>query len=124
DLRGYVPPMTDGATISLPLVHTDAASSLEPPSEGRRRRGSGGLLLNAAGWLLFGIVWGTGRFLEMPWEAFVAIQVPYIFTGFLLSLLLGVLYDVLRVGPASFGRSLAVIVIASYVAGLLWVMSA
>lgn len=66
------------------------------------------------GWLLFGIAWGYSRFLEMQWEAFVAIQVRYILMGFLLSLLLGFLYDRLGVGPASFGRSLAIIVVASY----------
>ena len=88
------------------------------------RRMLNGPLLNLGGWLLFGVVWGTGRFLEMEWEAFVAIQVPYILTGYLLSLLLGVAYDKLGVGPASFARSLVIIVVASYVAGMMWVVSA
>ena len=96
----------------------------EMPSEGPRRHRLNGLLLNAGGWLLWGVAWGTGRFLEMQWEAFVAIQVPYILTGFLLSLLLAFLYNRLGVGPASFGRSLAIILVASYLAGLLWVVSA
>lgn len=115
-------PMIDGATNSLPNVHPGTAPLLEVPVESKRR-GGGGHLLNAGGWLLFGVVWGTGRFLEMQWEAFVALQVPYILTGYLLSLLLGFLYDSLGVGPA-FGRSLAIIVVSSYVAGLLWVVSA
>src|SRR5687768_12585219 len=116
--------MTHGVTTSLPNLHPGAAESLEPPSEGTRRRRLSGPLLNAGGWLLFGVVWGWGRFLEMEWEAFVAIQVPYILTGYLLSLPLAFLYDRLRVGPRSFGRSLAIIVVASYAAGLLWVISA
>jgi hypothetical protein len=116
--------MTDGATTSLPALLTGAPDSLAITAEGWRSRRLSGHLINAAGWLLFGIVWGTGRFLEMEWEAFVAIQVPYILTGYLLSLLLGFFYDRLSVGPASFGRSLAIIVVASYAAGLLWVISA
>ena len=93
-------------------------------SEGAWRRRLSGPLLNLGGWLLFGVVWGWGRFLEMEWEAFVAIQVPYILTGYLLSLVLVFVYDRLRVGPASFARSLAIIVVASYAAGFLWVASA
>src|SRR5688500_4656318 len=114
--------MTDGATTSLPNVHLGAADSLEVRAESTRRSWLSGALLYAGGWLLFGVVWGWGRFLEMQWEAFVAIQVPYILTGFLLSLPLAFLYDRLRVGPGSFGRSLAIIVVASYAAGLLWVI--
>jgi two-component system LytT family sensor kinase len=108
----------------LPTLITGPPDSLEMPSEGTRRRRLSGPLLNLGGWLLFGVVWGWGRFLEMEWEAFVAIQVPYILTGFVLSVPLAFLYDRLRVGPASFGRSLAIIVVASYAAGLLWVISA
>jgi two-component system LytT family sensor kinase len=108
----------------LPTPFTGATDSLEVPSEGTWRRRLSGPLLNVGGWLLFGVVWGWGRFLEMEWEAFVAIQVPYILTGLLLSLVLGFVYDRLRVGPASFGRSLAIIVVASYVAGMVWVISA
>ena len=117
-------PQTDGATTSLPTLLTGAPDSLEMLSQGTRRRRLLGPLVNAGGWLLFGVVWGTGRFLEMQWEAFVAIQVPYILTGFLLSMLLGFVYDRLGVGPVSFARSLAIIGVASYAAGLLWVVSA
>jgi signal transduction histidine kinase len=117
-------PHTHGATTVLPTLLTGAPDSFAIPSEGPRRRRLTGPLVNAGGWLLFGVVWGTGRFLEMEWEAFVAIQVPYILTGYLLSLLLGFIYDRLGVGPSSFARSLAMIVVASYVAGLMWVISA
>jgi signal transduction histidine kinase len=108
----------------LHTLRTPVADSLAGALADTERRGCSGPLLNLGGWLLFGIVWGYGRFLEMEWEAFVAIQVPYILTGFLLSLLLGFLYDRLGVGPASFGRSLLIILAASYVAGFLWVVSA
>ena len=108
----------------MSTLHPGGLDSVDVASEGTRRRWLGGPLLNFAGWALFGVVWGTGRFLEMQWEAFVAIQAPYILTGYLLSLLLGFTYDRVGVGPASFGRSLAIIVAASYAAGMLWVVSA
>lgn len=115
--------MTDGATTSLPTLRTGAAESLEVASEGMRRRELSGPLLHVSAWLLFGIAWGIGPFLQMPWDVFVAVQGPYVLIGFLLSLLIGLVYDRLGVGPASFGRSLVVIVAASYAAGLLWVFA-
>ncbi|MES2521282.1 MAG: histidine kinase [Gemmatimonadota bacterium] len=115
--------MTNSVTTSLPGAHPTAALS-RPPLERARRQRVGGALLNAGGWLLFSIVWGAGRFMEVPWAEFTVIHVSYLLTGYLLSLLLGVLYDRLGVGPASFGRSLAIILAASYVAGLVWVISA
>jgi signal transduction histidine kinase len=115
--------MTDGATTSLPRQRRGAADSLQLPPEDTRPRAPGGLLVNAGAWLLFGIVWLIGPFLELPWDLFVAVQPPYILIGFLLSLLVGFLYDRLGVGPASFGRSLAIIVPTSYAAGLLWIFA-
>jgi hypothetical protein len=116
--------MTDGATTKLSTPVTGPTDFLQVRPEGTRRLRISGPLLNAGGWLLFAVAWGTGRFLEMPLPDFVAIQVPYILTGYLLSLLLGFFYDRLHVGPSSFGRSLAIITAASYTAGMLWVVSA
>jgi hypothetical protein len=82
-----------------------------------------GPLLNLGCWLFFGIAWSMGFVFQMPWEIFVAMQPAYIIIGFLLSLLLNVVYDRLGVGPASFGRSLAIIVAVSYLAGVVWALA-
>jgi sensor histidine kinase YesM len=58
-----------------------------------------------------------------PWEVVVATTPVYILIGFLLSLLLGLVYDRLGVGPASFGRALAISVAGSYAAGALWTVA-
>jgi two-component system, LytTR family, sensor kinase len=116
----YILPMTDGPTTSVPTLLTGAADSLEVASD-TRPRGHSGALINLGGWLLFGIAWTIAFFLEMPWDVFLAIQPLYIVIGFLLSLLLGFVYDRLGVGPASFVRSLLIIVPASYAAGVVWI---
>jgi hypothetical protein len=105
--------MTDGAMTPLSTFRAGAADSLEVAPDGTRRRGrSGYLLLNAGGWLLFGAAMMIGWLGEIPWEVILAIQPVYILIGFLLSLLLGLLYDRLGVGPSSFGRALAIIAAA------------
>jgi two-component system LytT family sensor kinase len=58
-----------------------------------------------------------------PDQVILATTPVYILIGFLLSLLLGPVYDRLGVGPASFGRALAISVAASYVAGALWTVA-
>jgi hypothetical protein len=118
---GYPLPMTDGSTTSLASLRTGSASSLDEGSEGTRIRGFSGALINAAIWLSFGVAWGIGPFLELPWDIFIAVQMAYVLIGFLLSLPVGYVYDRLGVGPASFGRSLVIIVAVSYAAGLLWI---
>ena len=80
------------------------------------------LLLNVGGWALFGIAMVIGWMDVLPWSAILATQPVYVLIGFLLSLLLGFVYDRLGVGPASFGRTLAIIVAASYAAGVLWAL--
>ena len=60
---------------------------------------------------------------DMPWDVILAVQPVYILIGFLLSLLLGLVYDRLGVGPTSFGRTLAITVVGSYVAGVLWIVA-
>ena len=115
--------MTDRAT-PLSTLRAGAADSLEVAPDATPRRGpSGHTLLNVGGWLLFGAAMVIGFIDEVPWDVLLAIQPVYILIGFLLSLLLGLVYDWLGVGPSSFGRALAIIVVASYVAGVLWTMA-
>ena len=78
------------------------------------------MLLNIGGWLLFGTGVMIGWAELYPWHVNVVTTPPYILIGFVLSLLLGVLYDRVGVGPASFGRALAITLVASAVGGALW----
>jgi two-component system LytT family sensor kinase len=93
------------------------------PGAARSRGRSGYLLLNAGGWLLFGVAMIIGWLDVNPWQAVLATTPVYIVIGFLLSLLLGFVYDRLGVGPVSFGRALAISVVASYAAGVLWIVA-
>ena len=81
------------------------------------------LLLNLGGWLLFGVAMVIGWMDVMPWSAILATQPPYVLLGFLASLLLGYFYDRFGVGPSSFGRTLAIMIVASWVAGSLWAIA-
>ena len=106
---------------SLSTLRAGAADPLEVAPDGTRRRGpSGYLLLNVGGWLLFGAAVMIGWLEQYPWDVILAITPAYILIGFLLSLLLGLVYDRLSVGPASFGRALAVSMAGSYAAAVLW----
>jgi two-component system LytT family sensor kinase len=93
------------------------------PDDSRRRSHRGYLLLNVGGWLLFGVAMVIGSLDVMPWSVIIATQPIYVLIGFLLSLLLGFVYDRLGVGPVSFGRALAITLVASYVAGCLWILA-
>jgi two-component system, LytTR family, sensor kinase len=84
---------------------------------------SGYLLLNLGGWLLFGVAMMIGWLDVNPWPVVLATTPVYILIGFLLSLLLGLVYDRLGVGPASFGRALAISGAGSYAAGALWIVA-
>ena len=108
----------------LSTLRGGAADSLEVAPDGTRRRGpSGYLLLNVAGWLLFGVGMMILALDVQPWQVVLATTPVYILIGFLLSLLLAPVYDRLGVGPASFGRALAISVAGSYVAGSLWTLA-
>jgi len=116
--------VTDGAMTPLSSLRAGAADSLKVAPDGTRRRGPGGyLLLNVGGWLLFGAAMMIGWVDVRPWQVVLATTPLYILIGFLLSLLLGVVYDRLGVGPASFGRALAISVTGSYAAGVLWILA-
>ena len=115
-------PMPDGAMTPLSTLRAGAAAPPDAAADGVRRRGpSGYLLLTAGGWLLFGAAMMIGWLDVMPWAVILATTPVYILIGFLLSLLLGRVYDRLGVGPASFGRTLAITVAAAYAAGVVWV---
>ena len=108
----------------LSTLRAGAADPLEV-APGRTRRGAPGgyLLISVGACLLFGVgmavVWG-----DMYSRPVVLATTPvYILIGFLTSLLLGRVYDRLGVGPASFGRALAVSVAGSYVAGVAWTVA-
>jgi hypothetical protein len=114
-------PMPDGATTPLSTLHAGAMDSLEGAADGTRRRGpSRYLLLNAGGWLLFGTAMMIGSLDVMPWHVILATESVYVLIGFLLSLVLRVVYDRLGVRPGSFGRTLAISVAISCAAGVLW----
>ena len=57
-----------------------------------------------------------------PWHVVISVEPFYVLIGFLMSLLLGVAYDRLGVGPESFGRALAISVAGSFAAGALWMI--
>jgi hypothetical protein len=106
-------------------LRPDASDSpqVAAPDDRRLRGRSGHLLLNVGGWLLFGAAMMIGWLDVNRWEVIVATMPVYILIGFLLSLLLGLAYDRLGVGPVSFGRALAISVAGSYVAGVLWTVA-
>jgi two-component system LytT family sensor kinase len=109
---------------SLSTLRAGTAAALEVVPDHKRRRGlSGYLLLNVGGWLLFGVAMIVGWLDVMSWDVILATQPVYVLIGFLLSLLLGHVYDRLGVGPASFGRALAITVAGSYAAGVLWIVA-
>src|SRR5687768_6872544 len=112
--------MTDPAMTALSHSPASAAGSLEVAPDGTRRRPSAKVMLNVGGWLLFGAAMMIGSLDVMPWDVILATEPVYILIGFLLSLLLGRVYDRLGVGPASFGRTLAISVAGSCAAGVLW----
>jgi hypothetical protein len=113
--------MTDEAITPLSSLRTGAADSMEAAPEGTRRRGpSRHLLLNMGGWLVFGIAMMIGSLDVMPWDVILATESVYVLVGFLLTLLLGRVYDRLGVRPAAFGRTLAISVVGACAAGMLW----
>ena len=113
--------LTDGATTPLSTPRAGAADSLEAAPDGTRPRGPGGYpLISMGGCLLFGVGMAVVWLDMYPWRVVLATTPAYILIGFLMSLLLARVYDRLGVGPASFGRALAISAAASYVAGLLW----
>jgi hypothetical protein len=102
------------------LTHPAAAKATDDTG---LRGPSGYLLLNIGGWLLFGVAMIIGWLDVNPWQVVLATTPVYILIGFLLSLLLGLVYDRLGAGPESFGRALGISVVGSYAAGVLWTVT-
>jgi hypothetical protein len=116
--------MTDGVMRSPAPVRGAATDSTEvTPDVARRRGASASLLLNVGGWLFFGAAVMIGWLEQFPWQVSLLITPAYILIGFLLSLLLGAVYDRLGLGPASFGRALAISAVGSYAAAVLWTIA-
>lgn len=78
------------------------------------------LLLNVVGWSLFGMALFIGQVEGRPWRVVMVTLPAYVLFGFVMSLVLVVVYDRFGVGPKSFGRSLAAIVVFSCAGGLAW----
>jgi two-component system LytT family sensor kinase len=111
--------MTNGALTPLSPPRPGAETALAP--DGARRWGPGNyLLLNVGGWLFFGTAVMIGWLEQYPWTVALAITPAYVLIGFLLSQLLGLTYDRLGVGPASFARAVGISLVASYAAAVLW----
>jgi two-component system, LytTR family, sensor kinase len=113
--------LTSEATAPLSHVRADPADSLNVTADTTRRHShSSYWLLTAGGWLMFGVAMMIGSLDVMPWHVILASESVYVVVGFLLALLLGRVYDLLGVRPGSFGRTLAISVIGSCLAGMLW----
>ena len=105
----------------LSTLRAGAIDALDAPPKRRRRPGlSGYPLLSVGGWLLFGIAMMIGSLDVAPWDVILATESVYVVVGFLLAVLLGRVYDRLGVRPGAFGRTLAISVVGSCVAGMLW----
>ena len=84
------------------------------------RRPGAYTLLHVGGWLLFGAAVTIGWTEIYAWHVNLVTTPPYVLIGFALSLVLGLLYDRLGVGPASFARALAITLVAAAIAGAVW----
>jgi hypothetical protein len=100
-------------------IRLDASNSAEVVPGGMHAR-SGYLLLNVGGWVVFGAAMMIGWLDVYSWQVVLATTPVYILIGFLMSLLLGLVYERLGLGPGSFGRALAICVAGSSLAGVLW----
>jgi hypothetical protein len=112
--------LTDEATTPSSTLRAGVADA---PDDTRRGGPGGYVLISLGGCLLCGIGMGVVWLGLYSWRVVLATTPVYILIGFLMSLLLARVYDRLGVGPASFGRALAISGAASYAGGLLWTMA-
>jgi hypothetical protein len=103
----------------ISTIRPDGSNSAKVIADASHRR-DGYLLLNVGGWVLFGAAMMIGWLDVHPWDVVLATTPVYIVIGFFMSLLLGLVYRRLGLGPGSFGRALAICVVVSSVAGVLW----
>ena len=107
-----------------PIGHVELpAPSSSSSSQLKQARRLVGWQLNLLGWLLFGVAMVIGWIDVRPWQVLLATEPFYVLIGFLTSLVLGVVYDRLGVGPESFARALSISVVASFAAGALWMIA-
>ncbi|HLL84891.1 MAG TPA: histidine kinase, partial [Longimicrobium sp.] len=91
------------------------------PRGGRApRRPAGFWYLQLGGWIGFGAAMGLGRVGEMPGPAILLVDAPFAALGFLATLALYGAYAGLRVGEGSTVRTVLLVFLLSYLAGMLW----
>jgi hypothetical protein len=106
-----------------PLPATNRfAAALAPPREPSRapRRPVGFWYLQLGGWIGFGAAMGLGRVGEMPGSAILLVDAPFAALGFLATLALYGAFVALRVGEGSTLRTVLLVFLLSYLAGMVW----
>ncbi len=76
--------------------------------------------LQVGGWLLFAAAMSLGRAGEWPASVIMLIEWPFAGLGFLTTLLLDRAFGRQSLGSASSARMLGIVVVASWLAGMLW----
>ncbi|HEY0154905.1 MAG TPA: histidine kinase [Longimicrobium sp.] len=96
--------------------------ALAPPREASRtpRRPVGFWYLQLGGWIGFGAAMGLGRVGEMPGLAILLVDAPFAALGFLATLALYGAFVALRVGEGSTLRTVLLVFLLSYLAGMVW----
>jgi signal transduction histidine kinase len=102
---GYTPSVTDTNVAGLP------------------RRPTGFWYLQCGAWLAFAAAMGVGHVGEMPGAAILLIDGPYATLGFLVTLGLYGAFVAVRVGEGRTTRTLLLVVLLAYLAGMAWTAS-
>jgi hypothetical protein len=76
--------------------------------------------LQVGAWLAFGAAMGLGRVGEMPAVAIVLVDGPFAALGFLATLALYRAFVALRIGEGARVRTVSLVVVLSYLAGMAW----
>lgn len=119
-------PVLDDSTSVKPLTFSHPVDAFAPEQSRaatealRRRRPVGFWYLQVGAWLAFGAAMGLGRVGEMPGRAIVLVDVPFAGLGFLATLALYGAFVRLRVGEGATARTVTVVFVLSYVAGMIW----
>lgn len=96
------------------------AHSLGSAEARRRKQPAGFWYLQVGAWLAFGTAMGIGRVGEMPGRAIVLVDVPFAGLGFLATLGLYLAFVRLRVGEGATARTVSLVFLLSYIAGMAW----
>lgn len=76
--------------------------------------------LQIGGWVIFATAMSLGRVGEWSGPVILLVEWPFAALGFLTTLLLHRIFEQLRIGAASSMRMLVLVVVASYLGGMLW----